>query len=132
MLHIHRAERADGLVKALSALLLEPLPDPFTPEVIAVPTRGMERWLTQRMSEGLGASAGRLDGVCANVVFPPPYRLVGDAVAAASVVEPDHDPWLPERAVWPLIDVVDACFGEPWLATLAAHLGSAADPPDPV
>ena len=52
MLHVHRAERADGLVGALAALLSEPLGDPFAPEVIAVPTRGMERWLTQRLSTG--------------------------------------------------------------------------------
>ena len=55
-----------------------------------MPTRGMERWLTQRMSERLGASDGRFDGVCANVDFPSPRRLVGDAVAAASGIEPDR------------------------------------------
>ncbi len=49
MLHIHRAERADGLVAALGELMLEPLPDPFASEVVAVPTRGQERWLTQRL-----------------------------------------------------------------------------------
>ena len=40
MLHVHRAERADGLVEALRGLLAEPLDDPFAPEVVAVPTRG--------------------------------------------------------------------------------------------
>ena len=54
MLHIHRAERADGLIDALPALLSEPGSDPFAPEVVAGPTRGMERWLTQRMSGSLG------------------------------------------------------------------------------
>ena len=70
MLHIHRSERADGLVDALRALLSDPLPDPFAAEVVCVPTRGMERWLTQRMSTCFGASPGRGDGVCANVEFP--------------------------------------------------------------
>src|SRR3954471_14204107 len=112
MLHIHRAERADGLVRALRALLATPADDPFAPEVVAVPTRGMERWLTQRLSEGLGASAGRADGVCANVGFPSPRRLVAEAVAGATGVDPDADPWVPERAVWPLLEVVDASLGE--------------------
>ena len=124
MLHVHRAERADGLVEALGDLLSEPLADPFAPEVIAVPTRGMERWLTQRLSTRLGVTAGRLDGICANVDFPSPRRLVADAVAAASGVEPDADPWLVEHVVWPLLDVVEDCLGEPWLASLAAHLGA--------
>ena len=107
MLHIHRSERADGLVAALRELLAEPLGDPFAAEVVCVPTRGMERWLTQRMSACFGATPGRADGVCANVEFPSPRRLVGDAVAAASGIDPDDDIWLPERLVWPLLEVVD-------------------------
>ena len=120
MLHVHRAERADGLVDALRDLLADPLPDPFAPELIAVPTRGMERWLQQRLSAGLGTSAGRHDGVCANVEFPTPRRLVEDAVAAAVGIE--DDPWLPERAVWPLLEVVNESLAEPWLRSLAGHL----------
>ena len=77
MLTIHRSERADRLVDALASILLDPLDDPFTPEVIAVPTRGVERWITQRLSTMLGTSPGRHDGVCANVEFPFPGRLVG-------------------------------------------------------
>ena len=127
MLHIHRAERADALVDALGRLLADPLADPFAPDVISVPTRGMERWLTQRMSASLGATPGRADGVCANIEFPFPYRLVGDAVATASGVEPDLDPWSPQRAVWPLLEVVGESLEEPWLRSLAVHLGSADD-----
>ena len=132
MLHVHRAERADGLVAALRDLLAAPLDDPFAAEVVAVPTRGMERWLTQRMALGLGATAGRGDGVCANVAFPSPRRLAGDAVAAAAGIEPDEDPWLPERSVWPLLEVVDEHLGEPWLHALTAHLGGPPDKADPV
>jgi exodeoxyribonuclease V gamma subunit len=123
VLHVHRAERADALIDALRELLATPPADPFAPEVVAVPTRGMERWLTQRMAARLGASAGRADGVCANVEFPPPRRLVGEAVAAASGIDPEADPWLPERMVWPLLEVVDGSLLEPWAQPLAAFLG---------
>jgi exodeoxyribonuclease V gamma subunit len=119
VLHVHRSDRADGLVEALCSLLSAPPADPFTPEVVSVATRGMERWISQRIGDRLG--------VCANVEFPFPRRLVGDAVAVASGVDPERDPWLPERAVWPLIEVVDERLGEPWLEALAAHLG---DPED--
>jgi len=131
MLHVHRAERADGLVDALAALLAQPLEDPFAPEVIAVPTRGMERWLTQRLSTGLGATPGRADGICANVDFPSPRRLTDEAVAVASGIEPDADAWLPERLVWALLEVVDGALQEPWLQSLAAHLGATLDTADP-
>jgi exodeoxyribonuclease V gamma subunit len=131
MLHLHRAERADGLVDALCALLADPLSDPFMPEVIAVPTRGMERWLTQRMSAALGITPGRADGVCANVDFPSPRRLVDEAVSIAVGIAPEADAWLPERMVWPLLEVVDRALGEPWLRSLAAHLGATIETADP-
>src|SRR5262245_20190291 len=122
MLHVHRAERADPLVDALGALLADRLDDPFAAEVVAVPSRGVERWLSQRLSRVLGASAAREDGVCANVEFPFPGRLLGDAVAVATGVDRERDPWRPERAVWSLLDVVDRSMDEAWLAPLAGHL----------
>ena len=114
MLHVHRAERADALVDALRGLLSAPPPDVLAPEVVSVPTRGIERWLAQQLSLGLG--------VCANVEFPSPRRLVDDVVAAASGVTPDEDPWLPERAVWPLLEVIDGAREEPWAGRLDRHL----------
>jgi exodeoxyribonuclease V gamma subunit len=123
MLHLHRAERADRLADALAEILSTPTVDPFTPEVIAVPTRGMERWLTQRLSARLGVSDGRGDGVCANIDFPFPGRLIGGAIAVASGVEPDDDPWPPERSVWPLLSVIEECRSEPWFAHLAPQFG---------
>ena len=92
MLHVHRAERADRLADGLAETLLEPLDDPFAPEVVAVPTRGIERWLTQRLSTLLGTSDGRRDGVCANVEFPFPARLIQGALAAATGIDPDTRP----------------------------------------
>ena len=125
MLHIHRAERADALVDMLGELVTDPLDDVMGAEVVAVPSRGIERWLSQQLSGRLGVTHGRADGVCANVDFPFPGALVGQALATASGVDPDTDPWRPERSVWPLIDVVDAYLDEPWLAPLAAHLRNA-------
>ena len=122
MLHVHRSDRADGLIEALRGLFAEPPPDPFAREVIAVPTRGMERWLTQRLSNALG--------ICANVDFPFPRTVVGNAVAAASGIDPATDPWLPERMVWPLLEVVDQVLAEPWMRPLASHLQ--AEPRAPV
>ena len=122
MLHVHRSERTDALVSMLAELLTQPLEDPMTPEVVSVPTRGIERWLTQRLSAHLGSRPDRHDGVCANIDFPFPGTLVGRALSVAADTDPDADPWQPERAVWPLIEVVEAHFDEPWLAPLAQHI----------
>ncbi len=125
MWHLHRAERADTLARALGELLAEPPADPFAAEVVAVPARGMERWLAQQLSHRLGAAGGRGDGVCAGVAFPSPAAVVGEVVAAATGLPPDDDPWRPERAVWPLLEVIDASVGEEWCAPLGAHVGDA-------
>ncbi|QBS39817.1 exodeoxyribonuclease V subunit gamma [Nocardia sp. CS682] len=133
-LHIHRAERADVLADGLAELLATPLPDPFAAEVVAVPAKGVERWLTQRLSGVLGVSgaaafapsfdAASTDGVAANIQFPSPSGLVATASAAASGVRPEDDPWAGERVVWTLLRVIDAALGEPWCAVLARHLGA--------
>ena len=73
MLHVHRAERADRLADGLATTLTTPLDDPFMADVVAVPTRGIERWLAQRLSTRLGVTEGREDGICANVDFPFPH-----------------------------------------------------------
>lgn len=126
MLSTHRAERSDRLVDTLAAVLRTPSGDAFTPEVVAVPTRGVERWLTQRLSATLGASDGGHDGVCANIAFPFPGTLTDRALAAATAIDPDADPWPVRRSVWPLLSVVDRHLGEDWLAPLAGHLGRVA------
>src|SRR6476469_1673550 len=130
MLLIHRAERADGLAAALAEVVRTPLDDAMEPEVVSVPTRGIERWLAQTLSMTTGASQGRPDGVCANVVFPFPGRLVGDALAGAVGVERNQDPWLTSRALWPLLDVVESAVDEPAFSALRSHIGSGqeADP----
>ncbi|UJA20945.1 exodeoxyribonuclease V subunit gamma [Thermoleophilia bacterium SCSIO 60948] len=124
MLHVHRSERADALVDGLAELLSDPPEDPFATEVVAVPTRGMERWLTQRLSARLGTSdeSGRRDGVCANVDFPFPQRLVESAIVSALGEDPDRDRWLPERAAWPLVDVINESMDEAWFEPVARHL----------
>nr|MBA2496917.1 exodeoxyribonuclease V subunit gamma [Acidimicrobiia bacterium] len=120
---LHRAERADVLADVLAELLERPLGDPFRAEVVAVHSRGVERWLAHRLAARLGVTPGRADGVCANLEFPFPGRLVGDALARATGVDAATDAWRPERLAWPLLEVVEADLDEAWLAVLAGHLG---------
>jgi exodeoxyribonuclease V gamma subunit len=124
VLHVHRSDRADALVAMLADLLAQPLDDPLAAEVVSVPTQGIERWLTQRLAAQLGTSPGGHDGVCANVGFPFPGSVVSGALAAASGLDPDADPWLPQRSVWPLLEVVEEHLGDGWLAPLARHIAN--------
>jgi exodeoxyribonuclease V gamma subunit len=116
-LYIHRAERTDLLADGLGALLANPLPDPFADELVIVPAKGVERWLSQRLSHLLGRGAGQ-DGVCAGISFRNPHSLIAEITGTS-----DDDPWSPDAMVWPLLDTIDASYDEPWCRTLATHLG---------
>ena len=124
MLVVHRAASGAVLARALADVLNKPPADPFASEVVAVPAKGVERWLAQRLSHVLGAKAG--DGVCANVVFPWPSSMLDEAVQSASGQHADAvERWSPQQSVWPLLEVVDQCTPtEPWCRGLGQHLGS--------
>ncbi|MFZ4374538.1 MAG: exodeoxyribonuclease V subunit gamma, partial [Mycobacterium sp.] len=115
--HIHRAERTDVLADGLGALLATPPADPFAQDLVMVPARGVERWLSQRLSHVLGRSSGE-DGVCAGVSFRSPASLISEIAGTR-----DEDPWSPDVMTWPLLEVIDASLDEPWCRTLATHLG---------
>ncbi len=123
MFVVHRAAHGTALAAGLAEVLRRPPADPFADEIVAVPAKGVERWLAQRLSHVLG-SGGAADGVCASVRFPSVTGLVEQALEH---VAPDGavDAWRPERLVWPLLDELDACpVGEPWCEALLRHLGT--------
>jgi exodeoxyribonuclease V gamma subunit len=118
VVHLHRAPRTDLLADSLGELLSVPSGDPFATEVVVVPARGVERWLSQRLSHRLGAAAGRADGICAGVDFRSPWSLFAEVVGTG-----DEDPWAPESLTWPVLAAIDASLDEPWARSLAVHLG---------
>jgi exodeoxyribonuclease V gamma subunit len=127
--HVHRSQRTNALLQGLASLLTDIPSDPFTPEIVAVPTPGIERFITQGLGTILGTSGDSQDGVCANVVFPSPAAVVNRLISQATGNDPHTDPWLSERAVWPLLSVIDRSAGEAWCEPLARHLGLDVDDP---
>ncbi|MFZ2176347.1 MAG: exodeoxyribonuclease V subunit gamma, partial [Rhodococcus sp. (in: high G+C Gram-positive bacteria)] len=79
----------------------------------------------------LGSRPALADGVAANIEFPSPARLVDYALAAATGLTADDDPWHQSRVLWALLEVIDRCLGEPWCAVLAKHLGHGWSERDP-
>ncbi len=123
-LHLHHATRTDLLADGLAELLGAPLADPFATEVVVLPARGVERWLTQRLAHRLGTGERGGDGICAGVRFTSPHSLVSMLLARDA-----EDPWSPDRLVWPLLEVIDASLDDTRFSTLAAHLGHGSDSP---
>jgi exodeoxyribonuclease V gamma subunit len=117
-LFLHRADGTDVLADALADLLTTPLPDPFAQDVVVVPAKGVERWLSQRLSHRLGTGPLGEDGVCAGVSFRSPASLVAEVVGGR-----EDDPWAPDALAWPLLRVIDASLGDDWCRALSLHLG---------
>lgn len=120
---LHRAWHPEALVAGLARLLMRTPPDPFTPDVVAVPTRGVERYISQGLGRHLGTSPERVDGVCANVSFPSPAEVVSEALEAAGGITRGADPWRPERLAWPILATIDRELDQPWCRPLARYLG---------
>ena len=118
---IHVGSHPDELVGGLCEMLASPPDDPFAQEVVAVPTRGIERWLTQRIASEL-ADRTSGDGVCANVEFPSPRRLVRDVLQAVPELASALDAWEGPALTRTVVSVVDDHLDEPWMWLLARFI----------
>lgn len=115
---IHVGSHPDELVAKLCDMLAAPPADPFAPELVAVPTRGIERWLTQRIASEL-ASRSSGDGVCANVEFPSPRRLVRDVLLTIPELASALESWNGTALTRSVVSVLDDHLDEPWMWLLA-------------
>ena len=121
MLHVHRSDDAAVLVDALGALLsAEPL-DPLLPEVVSIPTRGIERWIAQELALRLGASPEGADGIAANIHFKLPGQLVAEALAATAAGA-SVGAWSEDQLVWPVLASIDATLDELSMGVVARFI----------
>ncbi|MGC5248276.1 exodeoxyribonuclease V subunit gamma [Gordonia sp. DT219] len=127
MLALHRAERTDVLADALAEVLTTPLSDPMATELVAVPARGVERWLSQRLASRLGTSAARGDGIAANIGFCSPNALtdmVVDAIGGVETATTPAEHWRSDGLGWPVLAVLDDLVTDPQMRMLARHIGA--------
>ncbi len=101
-LHIHHGSHLCELTEALADLLATPLADPFTTEVIAVPTAGVRDWLQQQLALRLGAT-GRADGVSANIDMLFPGRFIARALGQTDAAD---DPWDIDHLTWAVLNAL--------------------------
>ncbi len=105
MMRIEIGEDLGDLAVDLAERLADPLADPMTPEIIVVPTAGMQRWLALELSRRLGTSGGdRTDGIAANIDMVFPGRLTRLVLDAEE--ESEDDPWELEAMAWMLLGIL--------------------------
>lgn len=102
----------------LCDVVAEPLSDPFATEVIAVPTRGIERWLTQRIASDF-AERGLGDGIAANIDFPFPGRVVRDVLRQVPATQSSIEAWTRQAIVFHLQQTIDDHRDEDWMRLIS-------------
>jgi len=118
---IHVAPHPDALVSLLCDQLADPPEDPFAGELVAVPTRGIERWLTQQIASGM-AERGAGEGICANVSLPSPDSLVRQSLEAVDGLATSVASWEGPALSAGVLDAIDVHRDEPWMDLLSRYL----------
>ena len=121
-LHLVRAVDVEQLAGALGArLAAQPPADPFASVEVAVPSVGMARWLSQRLSHHLGAGGGEA-GVAAGIELPFLGQIVTRTLAATLDRDEVRDPWPPDQLQWSVMALLDTLPDDAVYAPLHAHL----------
>ena len=121
-LHLVRGVAAEQLAGVLGArLAAAPPEDPFAPIEVAVPSVGMARWLSQRLSHQLGAT-DQEGGVAAGLTLPFLGQVIASTVSATLDGQEHTDPWPPEQLQWSILERLDTLSDDPVYAPLHAHL----------
>ncbi len=94
-LTILSSNRIETLQSGLTQLMTaNPPRNPFTPEVVVVPTYAMSRWLNLRLARG--------QGVAANIHYPQVGEWIWQTAAALLGDAPQRDPYSGDALTWPV------------------------------
>ena len=113
-LRLYRGNRLEILAEALAEVLKTPLASPFDREIILVQSKGMERWLSMRLSTLLG--------VCANVDFPFPNTFVYDIYQKVLPALPDESPLDPPFSTWRILGTLTRFLDTPGFEVIGNYL----------
>ena len=87
------------VIDDVATRLAAPLPDPFTPDIVVVPTPGVRDWLVESLAlRGAGSQGG--EGIVANVefLFPNQFNLWATGLGR------EHDSvWAPVNLQWEVL-----------------------------
>ncbi len=113
-LNLFTSNRLEILAKQLAGIVQTPLPTPFTPEIIVVQSRGMERWISMELA--------RLNGVSANCTFPFPNAFLENIFKKLIPDLPDVSPFDPEIMTFRLMKIIPQCIERKGFENLKAYL----------
>ncbi|MDQ5987974.1 MAG: RecBCD enzyme subunit RecC [Syntrophus sp. SKADARSKE-3] len=114
-LNLITSNRLEILVHELAGLLSTPLSNPLNKEIVVVQSKGMQRWVSLELA--------RRHGICANMQFPFPSRLVADVfrntIPEASA---NDNPFDPAAMTWSVMEILPALLSRPGFEMLHHYL----------
>lgn len=115
-MNLYRSNRVELLLDPLAKVLSSPATDLVAPQRVVVNSKGMERWLSMQLAQRLG--------VCANLDFPFPFRVVHEAFQAALGPRARRlDAWTQEPLSWALLATLPPLLQEPGFLPLRRYVG---------
>ncbi len=114
MLKLYQSNRLEVLTDQLAEQLSLSNRSPFEAERIVVPHLGMQRWLTLQLAERLG--------LCANIEFPLPARLIWDLFHAAKVEVPEQSHFTPDILRWRILALLPQFQHDPRFTPINHYL----------
>ena len=118
-LQIYTSNRMENLVSALAVVVAEPLASPFTPELIVVQSKGMQRWLAMELAKKLG--------VWANCKYPFPNKMVWDLFCLTFDGVPDVSCFSPDVLTWKIMGLLPEYLEREEFAPLRYYLDGDSD-----
>ena len=93
---LYTSNRMESLASAFAELVAErPLASPFTPEVVVVQSRGMQRWLSMQLAVR--------SGIWANGYFPFPNSFVSGLFGMLGLAGADSRPFSKDSMRWSIM-----------------------------
>jgi exodeoxyribonuclease V gamma subunit len=102
-MQLFHSAQIEPLLQHLAQRLSTPLDDPFTPELVVVPSGDMARYLKRELARTLGAKNGN-DGIVSNINFVYPRQLVNATLQNPTGSE--NSEWDSNSLIWSIIDTL--------------------------
>ena len=113
-LNIFTSNHMETLAEQLAFIVRTPLSSPFSPEIVVVQSRGMERWIAMELS--------RHNGICANCFFPFPNAFLQEMFNKTIPDIPEESFFDPLTMTFRIMKVLPECIHLPGFESLKRYL----------
>lgn len=114
MFHVEQSNRLETLAGKLAGHLGKSANLPLVPEIVAVPNRGMARWLSFELADRLG--------ICASIDFPTPNELLFDLFRRVLPEVPKESSPGPDVTAWAIESILRRALPEAGFEPVAAYV----------